>query len=67
MDSAEYEVDLKIPAAVIPPAFNNAGVIAIDFEMGREIFEGKDCPNEELKTNGFSPTDIPASLSPPGE
>jgi hypothetical protein len=33
MKPAEDEVDFWVPAAVVPPALDDAGVVTVDFEM----------------------------------
>ena len=58
MDSTKYVVGVNIPVPPVPPALNDAGVVAVDDNMAiclREKIEGVD---EELEANRFGPSNV---------
>lgn len=69
MDSAEYSVGLWIAAAVVPPAFNNSGVITKEFEMSGLRCTGctNDGVDKEFEADSFCPADVAVSPVPSRE
>ncbi|KAF8550624.1 hypothetical protein OG21DRAFT_1525014 [Imleria badia] len=69
----ENEVDGLVSVVANSPAFNDAGVVAVDDDVAVVGYEARDGCNKELKGDGFSPGDVvlavsclPAWDEPPG-
>ena len=58
MDSAKNSICLLIPALTFPPAFDNALVVTIQLEVISWCAHGKECLRQELKPNGFHPSNV---------
>jgi hypothetical protein len=73
MDVAEYTIDGSVTVPEFPPSFDNTCVVAMDEEVAAKARDRGESIDEELKANGFCPSDVtfaieglPARDKPPG-
>lgn len=73
MNSSKDEVCGLVLASEIPPSLDDSFVIAVDFKASARASKPGDCPDEELKPDGFCSTNVassvqglPARDKPPG-
>jgi hypothetical protein len=67
VDAPEDLVDFPVSATAPSPAFDDAGVVPMDFEFRIRVRRCEDHPDEELKTNGLCPGNVSATFLPSWE
>lgn len=62
VNAFENGIDGLVPVAADPPAFDDAGVIAMYDDVAAIGEEARDGCNKEFESDGFSPRDVTLSV-----
>jgi hypothetical protein len=65
VDASENGVNLNVSTASLPPALDDANVVAEDLEVTACRRAGDKVSDKELKANGLCPANVPAVAFPP--